>query len=556
MGWHRLWTGLLALAIAIVLPSSAFAERRVALVIGNSAYQNVPELLNPRNDAADMAAKLQGLGFEVTAGNDLDLTAMRLKVRDFIKQLDGAQMAMLFYAGHGLQVNGVNYMVPVDAKLSSHDDLEFEALPMDLVLSAMERNAKVNLVFLDACRDNPLARNLARSMGTRSAAVGAGLARIGSGVGSLIAFSTQPGNVALDGAGRNSPFTAALLKHLGTPGQDITRDLVFVRRDVLEATGGKQVPWDSSSLTGEVILLPGGEPGAGANDTAAPSSSAEVTFWDSVKDASDKSYFNNYLEKYPNGLFANLAKLRIGEIETYEAAQAERERQDKEEAQKKIEQAKLEAERTAKLHATELPGLPGSAVVRSSSSDAQTAKKLTVASLGPDADPRLIGALPVLGQYEIRHGIFRKNLYIAVLTWGTEWLDAHRIATRAGGHLVTITDKDENDFVYKLFASDDRFIDIGDGGKDIHGPWIGLYQPTGSKEPNGGWRWVTEEPFKYKNWLRSQPNNYQGDSNVGIFYSYGARDPGEEQRPIMWDDTQGYHPKRGFIVEFEAVEKG
>jgi uncharacterized caspase-like protein len=232
----------------------AHAERRVALVIGNSAYAHVPQLANPKNDAADMAKKLQELGFEVVVGEDLDLSSMRKTAREFTRKIEGADMALFFYGGHGLQVNGSNYMAPVDAQLMSYNDLDYEAFPMDMILTAMERNTKVNLVFLDACRDNPLAENLARSMGTRSGAVGRGLAKLGSGVGSLIAFATQPGNVALDGDGRNSPFTTALLKHLGTPGQSVTEDLVLVRREVLDATEGKQVPWDNSSLTGPVIL--------------------------------------------------------------------------------------------------------------------------------------------------------------------------------------------------------------------------------------------------------------------------------------------------------------
>jgi len=244
------------LFVGAMLPITAVAEKGVALVIGNAAYKNVPPLANPKNDAADMAVKLRGFGLEVIHGEDLDLASMRTKVREFIASLEGADLAVFFYAGHGLQVEGVNYLAPVDARLKRQDDLEFEAMPMGLVFSAMERNAKVNLIFLDACRDNPLATNLASSMGTRSAAVGRGLAEIGPGVGSLIAFATQPGNFALDGTARNSPYTTALLKHLGTPGQGVTDDLILVRRDVLEATNGMQVPWDNSSLTGRVVLVP------------------------------------------------------------------------------------------------------------------------------------------------------------------------------------------------------------------------------------------------------------------------------------------------------------
>ncbi len=231
-------------------------RKRVALVIGNAAYQSVPQLANPKSDATDMAAKLREIGFEVIAGEDLDLAGLRSTIKNFIDQLDGADLSLFYYAGHGVQVNGINYIAPVDARLATYDDLDFEALQMDLVLSAMERKTGINLIFLDACRDNPFTANLARSMGTRSAAVGQGLAEIGSGIGSLIAFSTQPGNVALDGIGRNSPFTGALLKHLGTKGQSITDDLILVRRDVLEETKGRQVPWDNSSLTGPVVLVP------------------------------------------------------------------------------------------------------------------------------------------------------------------------------------------------------------------------------------------------------------------------------------------------------------
>ncbi len=299
-----------------VFSAEALADRRIALVFGNSTYQNVRRLPNSTNDAKDMAFKLKSLGFEVVSGSDLELAAMRTTVRDFIKKINAADIALFYYSGHGLQVDGNNYMVPVDAHLASYDDLEFETLPMDLVIAAMERSSKVSLVFLDACRDNPFAENLARSMGTRSASVGRGLAKLGSGVGSLIAFATQPGNVAFDGSDRNSPFTTALLRHLGTPGQDVTRDLIYVRRDVLEATHGKQVPWDNSSLTGEVVLNPGVAqvPKPESPSTSAPvetETAVEIAYWETIKDSANKNFFQAYLERYPNGAFAALAKLKI-----------------------------------------------------------------------------------------------------------------------------------------------------------------------------------------------------------------------------------------------------
>jgi uncharacterized caspase-like protein len=304
----------------------AIAEKRVALVIGNSAYQHAVQLANPKNDSSDMTAKLESLGFQVVSDQDLDLAGMRRTVRNFLEKIDGADMALFFYAGHGLQVNGNNYLVPVDAQLSGYNDLDFEALPTDLILSAMERSTKVNLVFLDACRDNPFAEKPSRSMGTRSGTVGRGLARLGSGVGSLISFATQPGNVAMDGAGRNSPFTTALLTHLGTPGQDITRDLIDVRRDVLAATQGKQVPWENSSLTGEVVLRPIGTDESKAEavptqQSTSPDNAVELAYWATIKDSTDKSFFEAYLQQFPTGAFAALARLKIDTIDKRVAEQ-------------------------------------------------------------------------------------------------------------------------------------------------------------------------------------------------------------------------------------------
>ena len=159
----RCFSALLCLLVAILICPEARAEKRVALVIGNAAYQNTAPLNNPSNDAADMAAALQRLGFDVVEGRDLDKRAMERLIRQFGIKLAGADVALFFYAGHGLQVGGQNYLVPTDARLASEGDVDFESLPLDLVLKQMEREAKTSLVLLDACRDNPLARNLART---------------------------------------------------------------------------------------------------------------------------------------------------------------------------------------------------------------------------------------------------------------------------------------------------------------------------------------------------------------------------------------------------------
>src|SRR5262249_10208564 len=159
-----------------------------------------------------------------------------------------ADVALVFYAGHGLQVNGRNYLVPVDGKLDKESDLLFQAVPLDVIQGLMEQSQRTNIMILDACRDNPLARNLARSMGTRSAGIGRGLGQTQAGIGTLIVYATQPGNVALDGEGKDSPFTTALLAHLETPGLEVRQVFTRVRQSVIQSTKGKQVPWDSSSL--------------------------------------------------------------------------------------------------------------------------------------------------------------------------------------------------------------------------------------------------------------------------------------------------------------------
>jgi uncharacterized caspase-like protein len=267
MSCARILLALFATCAFLVLPAAA--EKRVALVVGNSAYKEVSKLPNPGNDANDIASALKASGFDVVLGIDVDKRDFDSRVRSFTQLLESADVAVFFYAGHGLQVGGRNYLIPVDAKLQSERELDFDAVSLDFILKQMElgRADKTNIVFLDACRDNPFAGNLARSMGTRSASIGKGLAQAETGVGTFIAYSTQPGNVAVDGAGRNSPFTGALSKYIKESNHNLTSVMIDVRKDVLAATGGKQVPWDHSALTGEFFF----------NQTAAATSNRSTT---------------------------------------------------------------------------------------------------------------------------------------------------------------------------------------------------------------------------------------------------------------------------------------
>jgi uncharacterized caspase-like protein len=308
--------------VLLSLPGPAQAEKRVALVIGNSAYQNAPPLKNPRSDAEDFAATVKRLGFEVIAGYDLDERGMAQKVRDFARALEGADVGLFFYAGHGLQAKGLNYLVPVNAALKTESDLDFETLPLDLVLKQMQRSARVSLVFLDACRDNPLTRSLRAS--SRSTSVGQGLARIEEAAGMMIAFSTQPGNVALDGSGRNSPFTKALLAHIDKPGVTIGDVMIDVRKQVISETGEKQIPWENSSLTGKFYFNPGPQVASAELGTpkAAPSAAGESaigvsdaaldhTFWTSIANSNDPALYREYLRRFPTGTYVAIAEAKL-----------------------------------------------------------------------------------------------------------------------------------------------------------------------------------------------------------------------------------------------------
>lgn len=237
-------------------PGTSQGGKRVALVIGNGGYQFSSRLANPGNDAQDISSTLRALGFEVVEGRDLDRRGMDDAIRNFARKLDGAGLAILFYSGHGVQVGEKNYLIPIDAKIERAADLNLDAFDVQRILDQMEAEKRVNLIFLDACRDNPLTRSLARNSGggTRSTAVGMGLAPVQSAAGTLIAYATQPNNVALDGDGRNSPFTTALLKHMVTPGLEVESMMKQVRIDVISATREKQVPWGHSSLVGNVYL--------------------------------------------------------------------------------------------------------------------------------------------------------------------------------------------------------------------------------------------------------------------------------------------------------------
>jgi uncharacterized caspase-like protein len=312
-------------------PSSAAVqptEKRVALVIGNGAYQSAVRLDNAVFDAKAVAESFRKLGFQVVDGYDLDIDQMRSKVSEFSAALSDSKSAVIYYAGHGISVDEENYLVPTDIVLKSPTDLDLNAISVSLLLKQMKRDERVNIVILDACRDNPFAAVLAKQK-TRALVVERGLTPIDGDLarGTLIAFASDPKSSALDGpTGAHSPFTEAFLAHLFDSGVTIDTVMSRVRNDVWEKTGHHQLPWVNTSLIGEYELnpQPTSEPAAeNAKPVAAPSEFAadprqtqENLLWESAQHSNLSADYQAYLSAFPSGVFAQMAKNRIASTES------------------------------------------------------------------------------------------------------------------------------------------------------------------------------------------------------------------------------------------------
>lgn len=231
--------------------AAAPSERRVALVIGNSAYKNVSALTNPKSDASTIAASLRQVGFQsVTLLNDLDRNKLTEALQKFAEVAETADWSVVYFAGHGMEIGGVNYLIPTDAKLASDRDITFQAISLEVVLNAAERAKKLRLVILDACRDNPFAAQMKRTMANATRSVSRGLAQVEPEAGTMVVYAAKHGETALDGSGGNSPFATALARNLSTPGLEVRLLFDIVRDDVMETTGRKQQPFSYGSISG------------------------------------------------------------------------------------------------------------------------------------------------------------------------------------------------------------------------------------------------------------------------------------------------------------------
>jgi urea transport system substrate-binding protein len=306
------WLVLLAALFLSIVVAPARADKRVALVIGNGAYREVPRLLNPRNDAEDVAAALERNGFETIVGLDLDRAEMEEKTIGFARAARTADIAIFYYSGHALQYGGINYLAPVDAKLIDEADLRRMARVDDIVAD-MQQAKNLRILVLDSCRDNPLAEQLKRSIGaSRAVSIQRGLAKIDSPEGMIVSYATQAGRTASDGTGRNSPYTTAFLKHIEER-DEIGTIFRRIAGDVYETTKREQLPELSLSFIGEFYLrgrLEIAVPVVPAQPIPDPCAAAG-DHWKAADAIGSVVAFEDHLARFPNCTFAGLAKARI-----------------------------------------------------------------------------------------------------------------------------------------------------------------------------------------------------------------------------------------------------
>ncbi|PLX36606.1 MAG: hypothetical protein C0606_15155 [Hyphomicrobiales bacterium] len=316
-----------ALALLSFLISAGLGHaadpRKVALIIGNANYRHVATLPNPRNDAEDIAAALARLDFTVTRVSDIGVDGMRAALADFSDEAARANMAVIFFAGHGVEIDKRNYLIPIDARLATDRHVRFEAIDLDDVVATLDETKGLRLVLVDACRNNPFIPKMRLTSRTRS--IGRGLSNIDPSEGLLVGFAAKAGTTADDGKGRNSPYTAALLSHIEQPGLEVQFLFRKVRDHVIASTNGRQEPHTYGSLPGTRIFLkpeapiipPVAHPSAPAK-TPVPDTTfqrrAEQAFWDAIKDSTDAREYEAYLVRFPDGTFSPLARLRAEKL--------------------------------------------------------------------------------------------------------------------------------------------------------------------------------------------------------------------------------------------------
>ncbi|TIM65389.1 MAG: hypothetical protein E5Y58_24825 [Mesorhizobium sp.] len=567
--------------------ASATGGKRVALVIGNSSYLSVTPLSNAANDAREFAKFLAENGFEVDNLVNVGRAEFAKGLSNFSKKLSPEDTALFYFAGHGMQLKGENFLLGLDAELQSEFDVDAETVSLNSIIETMERKASLSLIFIDACRNNPIADrlNIAVEGATRGGTV-KGLAPVSStGSGTMIAFAASPGQVAYDGGGSNSPFTMALIEHLASPSLEVGTAFKRVIRDVRVKTGNDQSPQIVSNLAAEFYFNE-----SAPSDEAASLMLAQIDF-EKAERISTARGWQLYLAKYQSGAFADSARdalrlLQGGSEELVSPKEAEAKLKLTQAQRKEIQLAladlgydigsadgtiglktRREIARYQKAmglsetgyinrvmaNRLELVGISSSDSVIS----ADEARTFDPNDLkGLETDERVIRAARCLAGKEIIYGEFEGHLYVAAYTRSIRIDAAKQLAKGCEAYLVAIGSKAENDFVYDLFAADDRMFisgfDTRSGYSWKIGPWIGLEQAEGAREPRGGWGWQNGEKLKFTNWGEGQPGEYTPHRQWGTYLGdkLGRVDMSKVDAR-EWHDVTEFDGPPSMVLEFE-----
>ncbi|MEM7320704.1 MAG: caspase family protein, partial [Pseudomonadota bacterium] len=543
------------------------------------------------------AEVLEGLDFRVDLHEDLTRAEIGQNLSEFLAKNAEADVTFVYLAGHGMQFEGRNFFLGTDARLATEFDILSETTPIDSVIKAVQAKSKASLVFIDACRDNPLANDFYKNNFSESRALQTrGLVPLTTPAqGAMVVFSASPGQVAYDGAGSSSPFAASLARHLDTPNSEILSVMKRVIGDVKLETDDKQTPIINNDLATEVYLNIG-------DDDAGQSLAfqREQALFEAASEMNSLRAWSVFLERFPDSQFADLAQqerdslarsdnivvanltaartdagieqenlgltvpdtrliqTKLGTL-GYDAGVADgvmgaRTRKAIADFQQanQLPSTGVMTEFTARAMGIELSGMEVSAVPIYSSLDARKWSPAALAQV--ETDPRLIRASEVLKDWEILYGWYDDHLYIGVLGWRMKWPDAQDLAEQAGGYLAVFGTQEENDFAYQLVSRDDRFWMVSNAGQGRHsyGPTFGFYQKKEGREPDGGWSWVNNQPVSFTNWSYGNPNNgVDYDSEYATFYRWIKDTSVEKFTGNEWNDVDLPRTGRAFIMEIE-----
>ncbi|OCO99805.1 MULTISPECIES: caspase family protein [unclassified Ensifer] len=615
MKWRanlRYW--LLPALMVLFAAGNALAEgngKRLALIVGMSNYVLAGTLPNASRDAEAFDAFLKAQGFETSLVLNADRRGLAGALSNFSRKIGPDDVALFYYAGHGMQLHGENFLVGTDAKLESEFDVPAETVALSEIINALEKRARISLVFLDACRNNPLAERLTRDVegATRGAAT-RGLAPIETqSGGTLVAFAAAPGQVAADGTDGHSPFTRALIANLSGAGLEVGTAFKRVVRDVRKETQGKQQPQILSSLSLEFYFGP--ETAAvqtPAVQTAVPQTAAQpalaIPAVDPEAIEAEKDFkkalkigtariWHFFVEKHRTGEYADLGRQALAQIEPVAVRNASHLPQSVEarllpdKDKRRNVQLALAAQGFAAgtadgvfggqtreaiklFQSTNRQPASGFITERTAAAlgikvndraegiySATKARRYDVANLeGLETDQTVLRALTCLRHFDTVYGVFGGHLYVAVRTGTILAVYARGIAGGCGAHLASISSEEENAFVASLFNADQSFFNTGyDPSGNVSykmGPWIGLTQDPQGKEPRGGWHWDNGAPMTYTKWFQDMPNEGKKGDDIGMYYAHrNGRADTTSVYVNTWDDMGSSDGTGGLILEFE-----